>query len=498
MYIIGVKQGRSNKKGMILLKQTNQPENIQQMNKIPIVAVVLGGAFLAILNQTLLVTAIPHVMKELDLTESTAQWLTTIFMLVNGIMIPITAFLIETFTTRKLFITAMSIFAVGTVFCAFAPNFPLLMVGRVVQASGAGIMMPLMMTINLLIFPVEKRGAAMGTVGLVISFAPAIGPTLSGWLLQYYPWQSLFYIVLPLVIIDIVIGYFVMKNVTTQTFPKVDVLSIILSTLGFGGLLYGFSSAGNYGWSNALVISALFIGAVTLTMFILRQFKLKQPILEFRVFKNKIFTVTTIITMIAFMGLIGAETLLPIYMQNMAGYSAFESGLMILPGALLNGIMSPITGRIFDKIGARYLVMIGLTIMTVTTFMFTNLTADTSFVYLTVVFAIRMFSLSMIMMPATTAGLNQLPSRLIPHGTAMNNTMRQVAASIGTAMLITVMTVTALNAGKSNHSEALINGVNTAFYVATALSFIGLVLSFYIKGTTPAEERAAMKERGEE
>jgi EmrB/QacA subfamily drug resistance transporter len=468
------------------------------MNKIPLIAVVLGGAFLAILNQTLLVTAIPHVMSELNLTENTAQWLTTIFMLVNGIMIPITAFLIETFTTRKLFLTAMTIFAVGTVFCAFAPSFAWLMVGRIVQASGAGIMMPLMMTIILLLFPVEKRGAAMGTVGLVISFAPAIGPALSGWLLQYYPWKSLFFVVLPLVLIDIVIGYFVMKNVTTQTFPKVDVLSILLSTLGFGGLLYGFSSAGNNGWSNPVVIIVLTIGVITLTMFILRQLKLKQPILEFRVFKNKIFTVTTIISTIAFMGLIGAETLLPIYMQNMAGYSAFESGLMILPGALLNGLMSPITGRIFDKIGARYLVMIGLAIMTITTLMFTNLTADTSFVYLTVVFAIRMFSLSMIMMPATTAGLNQLPARLIPHGTAMNNTMRQVAASIGTAMLITVMTVTALNTGKVGNQAALIHGVNMAFYVTAALSFIGFLLSFYIKSTSPSEERAAMKAEGRE
>lgn len=478
------------------MKENNNPEDIQQINKLPIVAVLLAGAFLAILNQTLLATAIPHIMRDLNLTENTAQWLTTIFMLVNGIMIPITAFLTETFTARRLFLTAMSIFAVGTLFCALAPNFPLLMVGRVVQAAGAGIMMPLMMTIFLLIFPIERRGAAMGTVGLVISFAPAIGPALSGWLVQYYPWRSLFYVVLPLAIIDIIIAYFVMKNVTTQTFPKVDVFSIILSTLGFGGLLYGFSSAGNYGWSSPVVISTLIVGAVSLTLFILRQLKLTQPILEFKVFKNRTFTITTVIGMIAFIGLIAAETILPIYMQNMAGFTALEAGMMILPGALLNGLMSPITGRIFDKIGARYLVIIGLAIMTITTFLFTNLTVDTSLSFLTIVFAIRMFGLSMIMMPATTAGLNQLPNRLIPHGTAMNNTMRQVAASIGTAMLITIMTATALDNGSSADPEALIHGVNMAFYVATGLSFIAFILSFYIKGTNPAEERAVMKAEG--
>jgi len=471
-------------------------KDIQQINKFPIVAVLIAGAFLAILNQTLLATAIPHIMNDLHLTENTAQWLTTIFMLVNGVMIPITAFLMETFTTRRLFLMAMSIFAAGTLFCAIAPNFPLLMVGRIVQAAGAGIMLPLMMTVLIMIFPIERRGAAMGTVGLVISFTPAIGPALSGWLVQYYPWRALFYIILPLAIIDIIVAYFVMRNVITRTFPKVDVLSIVLSTLGFGGLLYGFSSAGNYGWSSPVVISTLVVGVISLTIFILRQLKLVQPILEFRVFTYKTFTITTVIGMIAFMGLIAAETILPIYMQVMAGFSALESGIMILPGAMLMGIMSPITGRIYDRIGARLLVITGLSIMTVTTFMFTYLTANTTLAYLTVVFAIRMFGISMIMMPATTAGLNQLPNRLIPHGTAVNNTMRQVAASIGTAMLVTVMTASALDTGKSVDPSALIHGVNISFYVATGLSLVGLILAFNIKGTTPTEERAAMEKEG--
>ncbi|MFB4166994.1 MDR family MFS transporter [Virgibacillus sp. JSM 102003] len=471
----------------------NQEESVQQLNKFPIVAVLLSGAFLAILNQTLLATAIPPIMADFNLTESTAQWLTTIFMLVNGIMIPITAFLIETFTARKLLLTAMSTFAVGTLICGIAPNFFVLMVGRVVQASGAGIMLPLMMTIFLLIFPIEKRGSAMGTVGLVISFAPAIGPTLSGWVVENYPWRVMFFIILPLAIIDIIVAYFVMKNVTTQTYPKVDILSIILSTLGFGGLLYGFSSAGNYGWSDLVVLASLAIGAIALTSFILRQFKLAQPILEFRVLKYPRFTIATAIGMIVFMALIGAETILPIYMQNMAGFTPLESGMMIMPGALVMGFMSPITGRIFDRVGARWLVIIGLSILTITTFMFTNLSTETSLTYITVVFAIRMFGISMVMMPVTTAGLNQLPTRLIPHGTAMNNTMRQVAASIGTAILVTVMTAAAVDMSADADPSEMIHGVNVAFYVATGLSLGGLVLAFFIKRSTPAEDRAAME-----
>ncbi|WP_246202563.1 MDR family MFS transporter [Virgibacillus doumboii] len=463
-------------------------EYIQQLNKFPIVAVLLSGAFLAILNQTLLATAIPPIMDDFGLTESTAQWLTTIFMLVNGIMIPVTAFLIETFTARKLLLTAMSTFAAGTLICGLAPNFLILMVGRVVQASGAGIMLPLMMTIFLLIFPIEKRGTAMGTVGLVISFAPAIGPTLSGWIVEQYPWRVMFFVILPLAIIDIIFAYFVMKNVTEQTYPKVDILSIILSTFGFGGLLFGFSSAGNSGWASPVVIVSLLIGVIALITFILRQLKLKQPILEFRVFKYRRFTIATVIGMIVFMALIGAETMLPIYMQNMAGFSALESGIMIMPGALLMGFMSPVTGRIFDKVGARWLSITGLSIVTVTTFMFTGLSTETSLQYLTVVFAIRMLGISMVMMPVTTAGLNQLPNRLIPHGTAMNNTMRQVAASIGTAILVTIMTAAALDSSADAKPYEMIHGVNIAFYVATGLSAIGLVLSFYMKGTKPAED----------
>ncbi|MGM8365768.1 MDR family MFS transporter [Virgibacillus sp. W0181] len=461
--------------------------------KIPLVAVLLSGAFLAILNQTLLVTAIPPIMNDLNLTENTAQWVTTIFMLVNGIMIPISAFLMETFTTRRLFLVAMSAFAIGTLICGIALNFPVLMIGRVIQAMGAGVMLPLMMTIFILIFPIEKRGTAMGTVGLVISFAPAIGPTLSGWLLQYFQWRALFFVVLPLVIIDIIFAYFLMKNVIKRTFPKVDFLSIGLSTAGFGGLLYGFSIAGNIGWSNKVVGLSLIIGVCSLVVFIYRQFKLKHPVLEFRVLKYKTFTITTVIGMIAFLSLIAAETILPIYMQTMAGFTAFESGLMILPGALVMGLMSPINGRIYDRIGARWLLIVGLTILTITTFLYTNLTSTTSLAYLMIVFAVRMFGISMIMMPATTAGLNQLPDRLIPHGTAMNNTMRQIAASIGTAVLVTIMTASAVDTGAiTENPELVIRGVNVAFYVATALAFFALLLSFYIKGTSPTEERATM------
>ena len=451
-------------------------------NKAPLIAVLLSGAFVAILNQTLLATALPHIMADLQLDANTAQWLQSVFMLVNGIMIPIIAFLIERFTTRALFLTAMTIFGLGTLMCAIAPVFSILMAGRVLQAAGAGIIMPLMQTIMFMIFPIEKRGSAMGMFGLVIAFAPAIGPTLSGLIVDHFPWRSLFYIILPIVILDIIFAYLLLKNVTNRTFPKLDILSIILSTLGFGGLLYGFSAAGNSGWTSMQVVLSLLIGALALVWFIFRQLKLEQPILEFRVFKYSVFTITTVLGMVLFIAMIGAAVILPLMMQNMLGFSALESGLALLPGALLMGIMSPITGRLFDKFGARWLSIIGVTILVITTFMFAIFTEETTFTYIAAVNAIRMFGISMVMMPVTTAGLNQLPTKLIPHGTAMNNTMRQVAGSVGTALLVTVMTS---NSIPDQGVAGMLHGVNISFIVAAIFAVIALIMAFFIKNSRP-------------
>lgn len=449
--------------------------------KVPLIAVLLSGAFITILNQTLLGTALPPIMHDLQIDESTVQWLQSIFMLVNGIMIPITAFLIDRFTTRKLFLTAMGLFSIGTLVCALAPGFSLLLVGRILQASGAGIMMPLMQTIMFLIFPIEKRGSAMGMFGLVIAFAPAIGPSLSGWLVDHFPWRSVFYVVLPIAIINIVAAYFLLKNVTKQTYPKLDILSIVLSTFGFGGLLYGFSIAGSAGWLSPEVGISMVVGSVALFLFIRRQLRLEQPILEFRVFKYKIFTLTTGLGMIVFVSMIGTAVILPLYMQNMLGFSAFTSGLVLLPGALIMGFMNPITGRLFDRYGARWLSIIGFGLLFVSTFMFTNLSMETSFVYLAIMNAIRMFSIAMVMMPVTTAGLNELPNHLIPHGTAMNNTFRQVSGSVGTAILVTIMVTAAIPEEKV---VGAIHGVNVSFIVAGIIAAIGFILSFQIKPRT--------------
>jgi len=292
-----------------------------------VIAILIIGAFISILNQTLLVTAVPVIMKDLNIPFSTAQWLTTGFFLVNGIMIPISAFLINKFTTRKLYMTAMILFTAGTVVAALSTVFPILLTGRILQAGGAGIMMPLSQVILLQMFDVENRGKAMGLFGLIIGFAPAIGPTLSGYIVEFWPWRSLFIIIAPLAALNIVFAYFYMRNVTEQTNPKVDILSIVMSTLGFGGLLYGFSVAGVSGWTSLEVIVPILGGLVIVGLFVRRQFILVQPILEIRVLANPYFLMASLIGIIVFVSMVSANNIVPVLMQDMLGFTAFQSGL---------------------------------------------------------------------------------------------------------------------------------------------------------------------------
>ncbi|MED4455200.1 DHA2 family efflux MFS transporter permease subunit [Metabacillus fastidiosus] len=502
------------------------PSTEKDLGNRKILVALMLGAFVAILNQTLLNVAIPHIMNDLGISANTVQWLSTGYMLVNGIAIPITAFLIEKFGTRKLFLAAIFLFTIGSLVCSLSTNFTVLMIGRVIQACGAGIIMPLLMTVFFVLFPPEKRGKAMGIMGIVIIFAPAVGPTLSGWLIGHYSWRLLFDIVIPIGVLDLILGFLWMKDVTKVTNPKFDFPGFLFSTLGFGFLLYGFSEAGNDGWTSATVIISLTIGIISLAAFVWRELTTDKPMLDLRVFKYDIFALTTIISMIVNMAMFGAMILLPIYLQNIRGYTALESGLLMLPGAIIMGIMSPISGALFDRFGARWLAVVGLTITVITTWQFTTLSMTTSYSHIMLLYVLRMFGMSFIMMTVMTEGLNQLPPHLGSHGTAASNTARQVAGSIGTALLVTVMstrqgvhfgeytnTVTSANSFISSKfselthllsgythlpgaagtelttslmygqtmQQATIDGINDAFIVATGIAFVAWILAFFIK-----------------
>ncbi|WP_174612968.1 MDR family MFS transporter [Virgibacillus ihumii] len=455
--------------------------------KALMIAALLTGAFMGIINETLLATALPTIQQAFEISRGEVQWMTTAFLMTNGIMIPVSAFLIDRFSTRGLFLTAIGLFGVGTAIAAVATVYPVLLLGRVVQASGCGIMLPLLMTVLLAIISVERRGTAMGMIGIVIAFGPAIGPTLSGWLLEHYSWRSLFITVLPIVAVTMIVAALFLRNVTELRKPKIDVLSIILSSIGFGSFLYGFSIASQSGWLSPVVLISTGTGIVVIGLFVWRQLVLKTPMLEFRVFQFRIFTLAIIITMTVLISLIGAETLLPLFMQNVLNFSPLESGLMLLPGAIVIGILSPITGRLFDKFGAKWLALIGLSIVTVTTFMFTRLSLETSFTYLTVIYAIRMFGLSFALMPVMTSALNQLPPKWYAHGSAMANTLQQISASIGTAILVTLVAMGTKSFVPDTAAspeligkQAQVVGFEWAFMGSTALAFIAFVLALFL------------------
>lgn len=444
---------------------------------------MIVGTFIAILNQTLLATALPHIMKSLQITTDEAQWLTSVYMLVNAIVIPNTAFLMKIFSLRRLFIFAMGFFSLGTLLAGLSPSFPVLLLARILQAVGGGIMVPFMQTVFLIIYPKEKRGSVMGVVGLVISFAPAIGPTLSGWIVDRLPWNFLFLLVLPVAVIVLIVGAFVIDENVKPEKSRIDVLSILLSSLGFGGIMYSINCAGSSGRFDFQAVVSLFVGAVSLFLFIRRQLKLSEPILEFRVFRNKTFTLTTIISMISFGMMVGVEVLMPLYIQNIRGLSALTSGLILLPGALLTALMSPVSGSLYDRFGARPLLIIGDAVMALMSVYFIFVGANTPIAWIVILYALRMLGISVITTPAMTAGVNALNDDLISHATAVYNTFRQIGGSLGTVLLVAIMTTAANRNLKAMAPQAAqIGGLQIAFLAATILSLAGLLFSFGIKG----------------
>jgi MFS transporter, DHA2 family, lincomycin resistance protein len=470
-----------------------------------LVMIMILGVFVAILNETLLNVALSKIMDDIGIAPSTAQWLTTGYLLVIGVLIPVTAYLIQRFTTRSLFLAAMGLFTVGTFVAAIAPAFAVLLIGRVLQAAGTGLLFPLLTNVVFAIVSIEKRGSAMGTIGIVITFAPAIGPTLSGIIVEHFSWRVLFYGVLPIALFVIIFAYLKLKNVTETTNPKVDRLSLLLSTFGFGGIVYGFSSSGegHGGWSSNEVLIPIAIGVVSLGLFTWRQLTTSQPLLDLRTFKYNIFRMSTLIMMIVMMAMFSAMMLLPIFLQNALGYSPLEAGLVMLPGGAVMGIMSPITGRLFDRFGAKWLAVIGLGLMANTLWQFAFITLSTSYSTIMIFNTLLMLGISMVMMPVMTNALNELPPPLYPHGTAIISTLQQVAGAVGTALLVSIMTNssrrfmenTLITKDESTlQILAMIAGMKSAFLFAFGLVAIAWTASFFIKRSVSQEKKLEIKQ----
>ncbi len=467
-------------------KQT--PE--RKFKTIPILVSLLLAGFIGMFSETALNVALTDLMQVLNITPTTAQWLTTAYLLTLGILVPISGLLLQWFTTRQLFIAAVSFSILGTFLAAISPSFEFLLTARVVQAMGTALLLPLMFNTILLIIPAEKRGGAMGLIGLVIMVAPAIGPTIAGLLIESLSWHWIFWLSLPFLVAALIFGILFMQNVSEVTKPKIDALSILLSSFGFGGIVYGFSSAGEEaGWGSPKVIIAIAIGVVALVLFAVRQLAMKQPMINLRAFKYPMFTVGVLMVFICMMVILSSMLILPMYLQQGQGYTAFKAGLLLLPGGIINGLMSPIMGRLFDKYGPKWLVIPGLALVAVSLWFFSNITPTSTVVFVIVLHSALMIGISMIMMPAQTNGINQLPLQYYPDGTAIMNTLQQVAGAIGTALAVSIMTAGSKSFMKTvtnpadpiNIVPAFTHGVQNAFIFGMIMAIVGLVVAFFLK-----------------
>lgn len=465
-----------------------------------VIWLLLAATFVVILNETIMSVAIPKLMDDLHVDALAAQWLSTAFMLTMAVVIPMTGFLLQRFTTRQVFTAAMSLFSLGTLVAALAPGFGVLVGARVIQACGTAIMLPLLMTTLMTLVPPALRGRTMGNVSIVISVAPAIGPTISGVILNFLAWRWIFLIVLPIALIMLLIGIRFVENVTDTQKSRIDLLSVILAAFGFGGLVYGLSLSGETGPAAAgngpMLWSSLAVGVLALAAFITRQLLLQRKdraLLDLRTFRSPIFTVAIVLMAITTASLFGVIIVLPLYLQHVLHLDVLGTGLLLLPGGLVMGLAAPFVGRLYDRFGPRVLVVPGAVLVSLVMWSLTMVT-ETTPVYLVLIAHITMsLGLALMFTPLFTAGLGAVPPHLYSHGSAILGTIQQVGGAAGTALLVAVLSAqtAALAAGGATLDAATAGGIRVAFLAAAIISLFGVVGSFFISKPADAPSDAA-------
>lgn len=446
------------------------------------------STFVVILNETIMSVALPHLMRSLSISANLAQWLSSAFMLTMAVIIPITGFLLQRFNTRPAFIAAMSLFSAGTLLAATAPGFPMLLIARVVQASGTAIMFPLLLTTVMTLVDPAHRGRIIGNISVVISVAPAIGPTISGLILNVLDWRWMFILVLPVALAALIVGGVLMTNITDTRKIPIDVLSVFLSAVGFGGLVYGISSFGANpggggdfeGWA------PMAVGFLVLVVFVLRQIRRQRhdrALLDLRTFNSRIFTLSIGMMAISMMALFGTIIVLPIYMQTVLGLQPVQAGLLLLPGGLIMGLLAPSVGRMYDRRGPRGLLVAGSTIVSLALWSFTAFTQTTSAWLVLAAHVGLSLGLALLFTPLFTTGLGAVRPQLYSHGSAIIGSLQQLAGASGTALFVTVMASTAAAKLAQGFSQlgSTAAGVQAAFTVGAAISMLAIPFAFLIR-----------------
>ncbi|MDS0525629.1 DHA2 family efflux MFS transporter permease subunit [Clostridium sp. SHJSY1] len=461
------------------MKEKHDEKIKNSINPTSIIAILVASAFVATFNETILNVALSGIMKEMNVSAGTVQWLVTAYMIVASVMVPVTAFLIQSFKTKQLFLSALGLLLVGTICAAFSGSFTMLLISRIIQSSGTGMMIPIMMNTVLLVSPKEKIGTSMAICVSAISLGPAFGPTVAGVILQYFSWHALFIILIPIIAILMIIGKLFLANVGKITKPKIDYLSIILSTLGLGTIIYGISSVSE-GDIKVTLISFI-VGIISLIIFVKRQIVLEEPMLNLSPFKYPKFIIGVILVMVAMMINFTMNVMLPMFMEGSLGTTSFVAALALLPAVICNGIATPIGGKIYDKVGVKRLIPIGIGIIAIFIFVLTRSNSETSLIKVIITYVCVCIGVGLTMSPSQTHALNQLPKEYYPHGVAIVNTFQQVSAAIGSSLFIGIMSAAQIKAIEVQHvtnEVAVARGFSSATMVAFGIAIFGFVLSF--------------------
>jgi DHA2 family lincomycin resistance protein-like MFS transporter len=471
------------------------PEQVAEQAAAPDYAVLrwlVAATFVVILNETIMLNAIPRLMADFEVDASAAQWLSTAFMLAMAVVIPITGWFLQRVTTRFAFGLAMSVFCTGTLLAALAPTFPVLLAARVIQASGTAVMFPLLMTTLMAIVPERDRGRVMGNVTLAMSVAPALGPAVSGVILQSLSWRWIFIVVLPIAGLLGIAGLSRLRNVGTPTAGTVDWLSVVIAAIGFGSLVYGLSEVGVPG-DHTAAWSYLALGVLGVAAFVWRQLALQRhdrPLLDLRTLRLRVFSLSLAAMSVAFMGMLGSMILLQLYLQDVRALSPLATGLLVMPGGLAMGLLGPRVGRVYDVHGARVLVVPGALAILAAMSGFVTLGQSTPIWLVLVLHVVLMIGLAMMFTPLFTMGLGVLPPHLYSHGSSLLGTVQQVAGATGTALVVMVMTAraTARVADGSAPVVAQVDGLRWAFGVSALLCVVvlGLVAMLPARVAAPA------------
>ena len=461
-----------------------------------VIPLLLVSAFVVILNETIMGVALPVLNEDLGISVSTGQWLTSAFMLVMAVVIPATGYLLQRFHVRQVFIAAMSLFTLGTLLCFLAPGFAFLLLGRVVQAAGTAIMMPLLMTTILNTVPADRRGRTMGNISIVMSVAPAVGPTLAGLVLSVLEWRWMFGLVLPIAILGLVLGVLFIRNVTEPRPSSIDMLSVLVSAFAFGGLVYGFSSLDGQSGGPVPPPLAIAVGAVALAVFVWRQLRLQnddRALLDLRVFRSTQFSISISLVAVSFMALFGMLILLPLYMQNVLGYDTLATGLALLPGGLTMGLIAPFVGRLYDRFGPRPLVIPGAALVSAVLWGMTTFGTQTPIWFIVATHVLLTIGLGLMFTPLLTGALGSLTPQLYSHGSAVVGTVQQIAGAAGTALFVAVMS--ASSAGYLSDGlpgiEAMAGGIHIAFLLGASISVLAFAATFFVR-QSPAQEAPAV------